>query len=542
MVITCFVGTTPGVEVRDYDLSEAGGADLGEIKSELITWTSLHGGLAPGPGEQIWKLTRHFCQGRTWTWIGLYRHAAQLNQDRGGGFVGAGVLLPDLQVPGAALDIYLGEAVMLVSGLVLDGGRLVRRISSLPGSADLAWPASLAAVRAAPLAPTGGLRTDRLDRIYVDLSLPGAPTVAQVLELAQHHSAFSDIGRLFLGDAPALAEKARVTSGFRCLSIDEALRPAARPQTFEPPRVAHVAVLAQIQPTAAPPPIELAPFPVAEAEMTPELDGIRYQLQATERRAREDLDRFEQMTRGLQRENRWLLLANIPFTLALVALCAWFASSLLSKESTLQDRIAALEARNRIVAETSAGGPSQTNSAGAAASQGGEEADVQPPEAQPGAASTPASPQAHQAAGHIGRAHEGAGPKKKDIGAGGASGQAGETKTTPSPPSRTVEVPKSGAAKPAAPSVPAGSGTPPQAIAGAAPPKASAQPAEFGSTAKPAPSAPPAAKPEETPKPPPAATPPSAKATPAAKSAATSKGAPAKPSDHPAAEATGSKP
>ena len=103
MVATVLVGrsaTGPGVTAKIFNLRDAGAsqADSDTLRHKAVNeWALLNGAVVPTtPSEMIIKLSRHaIAKDQVWTWIACYGTARFPDNERGGTYIGCGVLERD---------------------------------------------------------------------------------------------------------------------------------------------------------------------------------------------------------------------------------------------------------------------------------------------------------------------------------------------------------------------------------------------------------------------------------------------------------------
>lgn len=194
-------GTVSGLEVRTF------GPLSGVVMDE---WIALNAGeLRLASGSSAIVVSRRAVEAGTLTWIGLYRPAAEMTSDRGGGCMGAGVWLLNKSAPATLVLRLLGHLADQVGSLATSGGRFVRRLSSIESSVE--WHDDIGreiSQSLEDLPPGGGVSAGDLPKAFLDASGTASAWLPWFVDAAQTGAGVAAYRALLIGTDAAVVDSA----------------------------------------------------------------------------------------------------------------------------------------------------------------------------------------------------------------------------------------------------------------------------------------------------------------------------------------------
>ena len=140
MIVLSLFGTTTGLEVQHF----MPGKDAAPIKIDN-TWVEVSPNQVTLRSDaDCYLLQRRQQDGKTLTWVGLYRSAREIGYDRQGGFYGAGIWLIDITVDARTLLEVLANLANQVRDKALSGGKFIKRIADI--RSEISMPPQLGAL------------------------------------------------------------------------------------------------------------------------------------------------------------------------------------------------------------------------------------------------------------------------------------------------------------------------------------------------------------------------------------------------------------
>ncbi|PLR25183.1 hypothetical protein SGCZBJ_13215 [Caulobacter zeae] len=207
-----------GIAVKLVNASRGGDASTAEraMFNSIENWCVLAPWALPQTAQEaVFKLSRHVVEGRTFTWLGLYRLARYPRDPRTNNYVGVGVLVcTNTPPPRQAVD-YITDCLREILG---PSNEIDRPAAEL---ADL--------LRANP--PTfgmegrrgGGLNAGGWEKRYVDLSGVDANqqvgALVELLEVALAHQSFNEVSELLVGTTPRLNQSVSASQAYTMADV-----------------------------------------------------------------------------------------------------------------------------------------------------------------------------------------------------------------------------------------------------------------------------------------------------------------------------------
>ena len=171
MIVLSLFGTTTGLEVQHF----MPGKDASPIKIDN-TWVEVSPNqVALRSDADCYLVQRRKQDGKTLTWVGLYRSAREIGYDRQGGFYGAGVWLIDITVDAHTLLEVLVNLANQVRDKALSGGKFIKRIADI--RSEISMPPQLGALASTLGSLTGGGCSDSGSLAFVVGIEPASATI-----------------------------------------------------------------------------------------------------------------------------------------------------------------------------------------------------------------------------------------------------------------------------------------------------------------------------------------------------------------------------
>ncbi len=214
MIVLSLFGTTTGLEVQHF----MPGKDASPIKIDN-TWVEVSPNqVALRSDADCYLLQRRKQDGKTLTWVGLYRSAREIGYDRQGGFYGAGVWLIDITVDARTLLEVLANLANQVRDKALSGGKFIKRIADI--RSEISMPPQLGAL-ASTLGNLAGGGCSAAGSVAFVVTSAQAP---EIIEWAQKSRTAELFSTVFVGSADQyVANKTEFQQIYKFNGLQEAI-------------------------------------------------------------------------------------------------------------------------------------------------------------------------------------------------------------------------------------------------------------------------------------------------------------------------------